>query len=151
MPNRRRLFHEVPGWVDDLLQTWFVTICCQHRGTNQLATPDIGQQLLESVAYRHTHQLWYAHLFLLMPDHCHALLSFGRENDGLRTISDWKRRVAREFGVLWQPDFFEHRLRGEDSFDEKAEYIRQNPVRAGLISEGEAWPYVKQARDFEVK
>ena len=38
--------------------------------------------------------------------------------------------------------FFEHRLRKEESFREKADYILANPVRAGLVERAEDWPYV---------
>ena len=38
--------------------------------------------------------------------------------------------------------FFDHRLRHEGSEAEKFEYIRQNPVRAGLATVAREWPYV---------
>lgn len=34
----------------------------------------------------------------------------------------------------WQRDFFDHRLRSIESAAEKAQYIRMNPVRAGLVN-----------------
>jgi mono/diheme cytochrome c family protein len=36
-------------------------------------------------------------------------------------------------------------LRKEESYQEKADYIRANPVRAGLIAASEDWPYFWQA------
>src|SRR5205814_7592098 len=41
---------------------------------------------------------------------------------------------------------FDHRLRHDESEAEKFEYIRQNPVRAGLIREEDEWPYVFPAK-----
>jgi hypothetical protein len=35
-----------------------------------------------------------------------------------------------------------NRLRSDESFCQKVEYIRHNPVRAGIVSEPEDWPYV---------
>jgi len=32
--------------------------------------------------------------------------------------------------------------RGENQFEEKAHYIRENPVRAGLIERAEEWRFV---------
>jgi REP element-mobilizing transposase RayT len=87
--------------------------------------------------------MWFAHLFLLMPDHVHALLSFPPNRRSIEgVVLDWKRRVARETGVVWQRDFFEHRLRSFESWREKADYILANPVRAGLVTRTEDWPYV---------
>jgi len=39
-------------------------------------------------------------------------------------------------------------LRHDESQAEKHEYIRQNPVRAGLIAEGEESPYAIHANDL---
>lgn len=59
-----------------------------------------------------------------------------------KTVADWKRWLAVRAGVGWQEGFFDHRLRVEESFEEKAHYLRTNPVRAGLVNDGEVWPYL---------
>jgi len=76
-----------------------------------------------------------------MPDHLHLLAQFGPDSSLRKVVEKWKRYTATQAGVLWQRDFFDHRLRSDESFDEKAGYILQNPVRAGLIQEGEPWPF----------
>jgi hypothetical protein len=38
---------------------------------------------------------------------------------------------------------FDHRLRRDESLDEKARYILANPVRAGLVKREEDWPWFK--------
>ena len=58
-----------------------------------------------------------------------------------KAVKDWKRWVARSMGVVWQPGFFDHRLRGEESVREKADYILANPVRAGLVKNWQDWPH----------
>jgi len=74
--GRRALPHEAPSWVDPAKSVWFVTICCRNRTANQLAINPTANHLLDSVGFRHDNHHWYAHIFLLMPDRCHALLSF---------------------------------------------------------------------------
>jgi len=59
-----------------------------------------------------------------------------------KIVSSWKRWTARELGIRWQRDFFEHRLRHEESRREKADYILANPVRKGLVNNAAEWPYV---------
>jgi REP element-mobilizing transposase RayT len=49
----------------------------------------------------------------------------------------------------WQRNFFDHRLWHNESLAEKFEYICQNPVRAGLITQGEEWPYAIDASDLD--
>ena len=76
-----------------------------------------------------------------MPDHLHALISFPYDQRMKQIIADWKRFLATRLQIDWQRDFFDHRLRRDESFVEKADYIRANPVRAELVSRSEDWPY----------
>jgi hypothetical protein len=41
-----------------------------------------------------------------------------------------------------QRDYFEHRLRHDESAAEKFAYILANPVRGGLVSAEEEWPWL---------
>ena len=142
-PSRKHLPHQIPLWVDPTKETYFITINCQKRGSNQLARPDIAGPLFETVRHRQEKFLWWPYLFLLMPDHLHALLSFPPSDKPLRlVISKWKEWTAKQLPIAWQDDFFEHRLRREESRRQKADYILANPVRAGLVSRSEDWPFV---------
>ena len=88
------------------------------------------------------------HLALLMPDHVHFITSFPEREKRMNiVVSKWKEWTAKSLGIEWQRDFFEHRLRHDESFDEKAEYIRRNPLRAGLVKHSENWPYLFVAVD----
>ena len=64
-----------------------------------------------------------------------------------KIIRDWKRFIAKQAGVTWQHGFFDHRLRNDESYGQKAEYIRQNPVRAGLVKAAGDWPFLWMPRD----
>jgi REP element-mobilizing transposase RayT len=143
LPQRRKLPHDVPLWVDPQKEIYFITVNCQLRGTNQLALTAVAEPLLESARFRNERFVWFAHLFLVMPDHVHGLLSFPPSNHTLHgTITLWKRWTARQLGIVWQRDFFEHRLRSEESRRDKADYILANPVRKGLVKEPREWPWV---------
>jgi putative transposase len=63
-----------------------------------------------------------------------------------KVMANWKRYTASHAGIRWQRDFFDHRLRNDESFDEKAAYILQNPVRARLVARVQDWPYQLQLR-----
>jgi len=56
-------------------------------------------------------------------------------------VAAWKRLTARRYSVVWQRDFFDHRLRSDESFEQKVAYIRDNPVRKALVKDASAWPY----------
>ena len=143
VPRRKTLPHEIPSSVDPQKEIYFITINCQERFSNQLALPDVSPALFETVRYRQEQLLWWPYLFLLMPDHLHALLSFPPSGKPLRrVVSQWKQWTAKELGIDWQRDFFEHRLRDHQSRREKADYILQNPAREKLVARAEDWPFV---------
>ncbi len=77
-----------------------------------------------------------------MPDHFHALVSLPPDREMKKVISNWKEIIAKKTAVAWQRDFFDHRLRAQESYEEKAHYIRMNPVRAGLAAKLNDWAFV---------
>lgn len=141
LPERQRLYHTPPSWVKSGA-LFFVTVCAAHRGANTLARDHTSPALLASAAHYHNSAVWWLRLLVLMPDHLHALLALpvGRKLGG--TITAWKSYQTKQLGVTWQPGFFDHRIRSNESLEEKARYIRLNPVRAGLVTATEDWPYV---------
>jgi putative transposase len=142
-PRRKSLPHEIPLRVDPQKEIYFVTINCDLRAINQLATEKVATALFETVQHRQDNNLWWPHIFLLMPDHLHSLISFPLSDKPIGLIvSKWKEWTAKTIGINWQRDFFEHRLRREESRREKADYILQNPVRKKLVTRAEDWPFV---------
>jgi len=141
--GRSHLPHNIPLWVNPHREIYFITINCRERFRNQLARPDVAEKLFETVRHRQTQFIWWPHLFLLMPDHLHALLSFPPSPKPIRLlVSKWKEWTAKEIGLAWQDDFFEHRLRHDESHRQKTDYILENPVRQNLVSRPEDWPFV---------
>jgi len=87
-----------------------------------------------------------------MPDHVHLFArpccpgEYGLSN----WTTWWKRAIARELGVpVWQPSAWDVRMRSAEQYAEKREYVRQNPVRAGLVRVPEEWPYRGKIFDLE--
>jgi putative transposase len=141
--GRKSPTHTIPLWVDPAQSVYFITICCAPRHVNQLCHKQLASFLFETVEYRCQQKTWFAHVFLLMPDHVHTLLSFPLSKTPMRKIiSQWKAWATKQFGIHWQRDFFEHRLRDDENRIEKANYILANPVRAGLVKKPEDWEYV---------
>jgi len=141
IPCRKLLSHQIPSWVSEN-PTFFITINCVPRGKNQLASFPIADALKESIAARIALGHWWPRLILLMPDHLHGLIVFNPEKTMERIVRNWKRYAAANFHIVWQRDFFDHRIRNEESLEEKWQYILHNPVRAGLVSSPEEWPFV---------
>jgi REP element-mobilizing transposase RayT len=97
---------------------------------------------------------------VVMPDHVHLIFEslqdeLGEDFTFAETVGAIKSFTAHEInrvlarkGHVWQDESFDHVVRFEGSLEEKIEYVRQNPVRAGLVKiSGEyQWLYVKDAQ-----
>ena len=96
--------------------------------------------------------------YVIMPDHVHFFVQFGIESE--LTLGEWikglKRRLdgalakwgasvsavpGQKLRTFWQPGFHDHVLRSDESYSEKWTYVRENPVRAGFVSNADNWPY----------
>jgi putative transposase len=81
--------------------------------------------------------------YVIMPDHVHLFIRGGRNF----TLSSWIGGLKRAMSVvlksphIWQPGFFDHILRSDESYAEKWNYVRDNPVRAGLVKAADDWLY----------
>ena len=85
--------------------------------------------------------------YVLMPDHAHLFVSYPRT--GI-TLSQWMQALKSVLGKEllrlgtqkphWQEGFFDHVLRSAESYSEKWDHVRMNPVRAGLCKQPEDWP-----------
>ena len=140
LPVRGQLRHAIPSWVDEK-DKWFVTICCQPRGRNQLASPVPAAVYRGALAFYEASGMARSVISVLMPDHLHVIAQFDHRAGMPRIISALKQHLARHAGVSWQKGFFDHRLSGEHEVAEKCRYVRNNPVRAGLCAKVEDWPY----------
>jgi putative transposase len=149
MPEFRRAWlpHEVPSWIDPTQEAFFITINCLPRGENQLAHQTVWQAILETITFREERGDWKWSILLAMPDHLHGIVRFPEGFFMSKCITDWKRWLATKHKIQWQDGYFDHRLRSLESASEKADYIRMNPVRAGLVVSPTEWPY---ARDWRI-
>ncbi len=85
-------------------------------------------------------------IYCLMPTHLHLMISPGIKSV-VAFLGEFKKKTSdlargtRGITQLWQRSFFDHRLRSNESEGEQYEYIRMNPVRAGLVSHPDDWPW----------
>ena len=88
------------------------------------------------------------HEFVLMREHFHALISVPPEMTIERTAQlikgGFSYRAKKELGIqgeIWQRGFSDEYLLDAAGYSARCEYIRQNPVRAGLVRAPEEYPY----------
>ncbi|MGI8481703.1 MAG: REP-associated tyrosine transposase [Chthoniobacterales bacterium] len=135
LPVRGRL--DIPTIV-------FVTVCTKNRKP-LLANADSHNLILDSWSAADS---WLVGRYVLMPDHAHLFCAPATpESPALATwLRFWKSHATRHWPnqaevPIWQRHFWDRELRQRESYAQKWDYVRQNPVRAGLISCEDDWPY----------
>ena len=146
MPEREHLRRLSNVWVKQPL--YFLT-ACTHERRPILTAPGVPELLIE--AWRVSSEIngWGVGRYVVMSDHVHFFakpLSQRKSLSGF--IRDWKRwtggeilRVSPLAAPIWQSEFFDHVLRSVQSYEEKWNYVRENPVRAGLAAKADDWPH----------
>jgi len=104
--------------------------------------------------------------YVIMPDHIHLFVAGDHEFDLGISVRGLKRVVAaavtggrhgkdsaaetaaattsstvEKSQPFWQRGFFDHLIRNTESYAQKWDYVRENPVRAGLVGRREDWPF----------
>jgi putative transposase len=84
--------------------------------------------------------------YCFMPDHLHLLIE-GDETSSLRNYMQRFKQVSsyiykKQYSQrLWQRSYYDHVLRKEQSVKEVAGYIVENPVRKGIVTEYNKYPF----------
>ena len=134
---------------------YFITICTLNRQAI-LASPH-AHEAFRSYAMRGRQFGVAAGRYVIMADHLHVFIALGQE----LTVSQWVKGLKRclndalqqighkptvlsksRLSGFWQPGAFDHLLRGAESYEQKWNYVWQNPVRAGLVSRPKDWQYL---------
>ena len=119
----------------------FLTVCTKDR-MPWLAQDDVHAALRN---LWQNEEGWLVGRYVLMPDHVHLFCAPHDLRYDLRHwVSWWKRKMSclhLSSAGLWQRDFWDRRLRRSESYGEKWMYVRENPVRKGLVVRSDDWPY----------
>ena len=117
-----------------------------------LARTEIGSLVLSSFVWLAAHRGWRVFAVCVMPSHVHALLRNldGRNAELNRDLGELKSHTGRRInellgcrGPFWQRENFDHWCRSLEKFEAAKAYIVNNPVKAGLVSRAEDWPFTR--------
>jgi putative transposase len=126
---------------EDLPTIVFLTVCTRDRAS-WLADPTVHAAL---ISIWRSATFWKAGPYVLMPDHLHLFVWPGTSPSDLdRWVRYWKSQFSNTIGnqsLRWQPNCFHHRLRSCESMEAKRLYMINNPVRAGLVTLSDEWPF----------
>jgi REP-associated tyrosine transposase len=131
-------------------RTFFITsVTAQRRALFQRnATADL---LVDVFLHYREQGKYLLHDFVIMPDHFHALITPAPEISLERAVQFIKGGFSfrlKSSPPVWQASFTNHRVRDDEDFARHREYIRMNPVRAGLAQRVEEYPHSSATGKF---
>jgi len=122
--------------------TYFVTSATFNR--RRLFQVAANAELFLEVLQHYRREGYYKlHAFVVMPDHIHLLLT--PQGAPIERVlgfikGGFSHRMGSKFPV-WQRGFTDHRIRTDNEFRTRREYIHQNTVRASMVEVAELYPY----------
>jgi REP element-mobilizing transposase RayT len=137
---RRHLPH-----YQNLGRTYFVTFATKDRW---VLPPEARNIALRHVVFEHEWHV-FLHVAVVMPDHVHFIGTpfhdspLAKINKGIKGTSSRKiNQLLSRAGAVWRDEPFDHQIRRDESLQEKIEYVCQNPVRKGLVSTPDEYPWL---------
>ena len=94
------------------------------------------------------------HIAVVMPDHVHMIFmpleteshktfSFEEIVGAIKGASSHSvNKALKRAGTVWQDESFDHVVRHGEGLEKKIRYVRENPVRKGLVSRAEDYKWL---------
>lgn len=136
MPDHVHLFCAPARWPRVPIQRWAAYL--KERLTKRLKATLEG----ETAASRSTEEVGWPNgedgSAQLRPPAAHRGFA---GTAGRRTAVAQSSKTSVALPWRWQPDCWDTQMRNVEHFRERWEYVRQNPVRAGLVARPDDWPW----------
>jgi putative transposase len=135
-------------------RTFFITTVAWQRVP--IFRVEARARLLIEVLFDYRDQGKYLlHEFVVMPDHIHLLItpapdiSVERAVQFIKGAYSYRLRKIEKIQV-WQESFTNHRIRDAEDYARHCEYIRLNPVRAGLVREAAEYSFSSASAEYRL-
>ena len=125
---------------------YFITACTHER--RPLLANDFTHQIFRNFCQQARSRGVLVGRYVLMPDHLHLFVCIP---PGAVGLSPWMKSLKNTLSKHWrdqkiesphwQKGFFDHLIRSDESHAEKWKYVKDNPVRAGLVEQADDWSY----------
>ncbi len=141
--RRKHPTHRRPGERHNRAVVVFVTVCTVKRRAI-LASPRIHHTIVSAWGGAST---WLVGRYVVMPDHIRFFCA--PNGNDIPSLEPWMRYwksvvtkgIGAKSGDVWQRDHWDRQLRSVESYADKWEYVRRNPVRHGYCDDPDEWPY----------
>jgi len=129
------------------MTSYFITACA-HMQQNLFQRDQVAELMVATFfKYRDAGE-FDLHEYVVMPNHIHLLLSIKPEQELSRVVQLVKGGFSHSLReneivlrAVWEQRYYDRRVRDANEFAEFSRYIRQNPLRKGLVEHEEDYPY----------
>jgi len=120
-------------------------------GPFYLRRPEIAEMVIDAIRYRDPGH-YHLHSFVVMPNHVHLLVT--PRVPLSQIMQSLKRFTARKGNLIlgftgqpfWQDENFDRVVRNQREFNRIVSYIETNPVKAGIVTTPEEFPFSSASR-----
>ncbi|MYE91632.1 hypothetical protein F4X33_21845 [Candidatus Poribacteria bacterium] len=123
-----------------------------------LSNPQVTKIIFDSLQWLENKDRIRWICLMIIPDHIHAVIQLGcnqtiadvmhsLKSFTAKQINALRRRIAGQdapptgYGSVWQAEYYDRGVRGEESLNEMIRYCYENPVRKGLVKQARDYPY----------
>ena len=137
LPLQRQIFRDMEHALDNS------TLNCHLRN------PQIAKIIQTAIKHRNDAGIWQTIEYVIMPNHLHLFVAAPNASFG-KIIPSFKKHTAKQslpfIGTndgkgFWQREWFDHWSRSGMEDEKIINYIRNNPVKAGLVQHYTEWPH----------
>jgi putative transposase len=122
----------------------FLTVCSKDR-KRIFDSRDVADVIVNAWVEAKS---WLVGRYVIMPNHIHLFCAPGvfPPEPLKQWVRFWKNVASKKWPradehPIWQRDFWDTQLRRHENYDEKWEYVIENPFRAGLVRKSDDWPF----------
>ena len=130
-----------------MIKTYFITSSA-YMHQNLFQRNETAELLLHTIFRKRDAGEFQIHEFVVMPNHIHLLLTVDDDHSIGRAMQLIKGGFSYEMGkighkikAVWQPGYYEHRVRDAAECARIRNYIHENPVRRGFANEPTRYAY----------
>jgi len=115
------------------------------QGSCVLKMPCAAKIVQDAILYFEGER-YYLSAWCIMPNHVHVIAAPINGFNLSQITHSWKsftankiNRLLNKTGSFWDRESFDHLIRSYDDWIKSIEYIKENPVKAGLCSDSRDW------------
>ncbi len=111
------------------------------------SSPKNAEIVISALYFGRKHDWFNLVAFVIMPDHLHLIIVPAQKNisQAMHSIKSFSsneiNKINTRNGKVWQSSFRDFTIYTKDLLLEKIAYVHNNPVRKGLVSDANKYPF----------